>query len=57
MAAALGTKLAEVLARCIIGTPLPRGEAEAWIKRTCSMLHKTIWTMVRELKAQSPERP
>ena len=56
MVAALGTKMAEVLARCIHGSRLPRPQAEAWVKRTCAMLHKTTWTMVRELQAQPPSR-
>ena len=56
MVAALGTKLVEVLARCIDGSHLPRPQAEAWVKRTCAMLHKTTWTMVRELQAQPPSR-
>jgi len=35
MAAALGTKLAEVLARCIHDGRMPREKAEAWVKRHC----------------------
>jgi hypothetical protein len=57
MAAALGTKLAEVLARCIYGSHLARPQAEDWVKRTCTMLHKTTWTRVRELKAQPRRAP
>jgi len=54
MVAALGTKLAEVMARCIHGSHLPRAKAEQWVTQTNAMLHKTTWTFVRELKAQRP---
>jgi hypothetical protein len=56
MAAALGTKLAEVLARCIHDGRMPREKAEPWIQHHCTFLHKTTWAMVRELKAQPPSR-
>ena len=56
MVAALGTKLVEVLARCIDGSHLPRPQAEAWVTRACTLLHKTTWPMVRERKAQPPSR-
>ena len=52
MAAALGTQLAEVLARCIQGSHMPRAQAEPWVKRHCPMLHKVTWSMVQELRAQ-----
>jgi hypothetical protein len=55
MAAALGTKLAEVLARCIHGSHMPREKAEGWIKRLQAMLYKVTWAMVQELKAQPRE--
>jgi hypothetical protein len=35
MVAALGTKLAAVLARCIYDGRMPREKAEAWVKRHC----------------------
>jgi hypothetical protein len=52
MAAALGTKLADILARCIHYSHMPRAKAEAWIKHQQAMLHKVTWSMVQELKAQ-----
>jgi len=52
----LGVKLAEVMARVIVGTPAPRDEAEAWVQRVGAMLDKTIWSLVQELKAQR-QRP
>jgi len=56
MVAALGTKLAEVLARYIHDGRMPREKAEPWIQHHCTFLHKTTWAMVRELKAQPPSR-
>ena len=57
MAAALGTKLAEVLARCIHDSHMPRGKAELWVKSQQAMLHKSPWACVQELTAQPKERP
>jgi hypothetical protein len=48
----LGTKMAEVLPRCIHHSHMPRGKAEAWVKSPQAMLHKGTWSMVQELKAQ-----
>jgi hypothetical protein len=52
MMAALGTKLAEVLARCIHSSHMPRAKAETWIKRQQTMLHKVTWSCVQEIQAQ-----
>jgi hypothetical protein len=60
MASVLGVTLADLLARCIVGTPLPRPQAEAWITDTCARLHQATWSRVREIKAQprqDGERP
>ena len=56
MVAALGTMTAEVLARCIHYGKMPRAEAETWIKRQQTMLHKVTWSCVQELKAQPKEQ-
>jgi len=52
MLAALGTKMAEVLARCIHDGRMPQEKAEAWGKQQQAMLHKSPWTFVQELQAQ-----
>jgi len=52
MLAALGTKMAEELARCIHDSRMPRAKAEAWVKQQQAMLHKSPWTFVQELQAQ-----
>jgi hypothetical protein len=52
MASVLGVKLAEVLARSIVGTPLTKAQADQWLARTCAMLRQSTWSFVREIKAQ-----
>jgi hypothetical protein len=52
MVSTLGVTMAELLARCIVGSHLPRPQAEAWIKQQCALLHQATWSMVCEIKAQ-----